>query len=69
MSRSPPDSSAFLNPNRAKNQPPIAAENNHRPDDNTSIGSDMYMRCEAAADSVQPVNIYNLNGGVSEADD
>ena len=41
MSRSPPDSSAFLNPNnRAKPpQPPIAAENNHRPDDNTSIVS------------------------------
>ncbi|KAL5271140.1 hypothetical protein ACHWQZ_G001696 [Mnemiopsis leidyi] len=70
MSRSPPESSAFLNPNRAKNQPPIAAaENNHRPDDNTSIGSELYMRCEAAANTTQPVNIYNLNGGVSEADD
>ncbi|XP_063689579.1 roundabout homolog 3-like isoform X16 [Bolinopsis microptera] len=70
MSRSPPDSSAFLNPNnRAKPpQPPIAAENNHRPDDNTSIESDMYMRCEAAPNTAQPANIYNLNGGVSDAD-
>ena len=32
-------------------------------------GSDLYMRCEAAPNAAQPVNIYNLNGGVSEADD
>ena len=31
--------------------------------------SDLYMRCEAAPDSVRPANIYNLNGGVSEIED
>ena len=30
--------------------------------------SDMYMRCEAAPNTAQPANIYNLNGGVSDAD-
>ena len=31
--------------------------------------SDQYMHCEVAPQSSQPADIYNLNGGVSEAED